>query len=176
MKYCLCKLSSNISKYGHCTALTEVLPFTQMTNLANLVNQKIMCISITIQIADTCLMTCLITHVDLIISPGCCGSAVDNAQSQPFMDCHALDEEANDCYNNNYNLPRGIITFLHQSLLVSVGETKYNVVLFQSAGARMELSLLLRNFSPGTGGWCPPSPGPPSSSAQPSPWAGAWGC
>ena len=46
----------------------------------------------------------------LIISPGCCGSAVDNAQSQQFMDCHALDEEANDCYNNNYNLPRGIPT------------------------------------------------------------------
>ena len=77
-------------------------------------------------------MTCLITHVDtvlystvlyctvhvsndvsdyLIISPGCCRSAVD-AQSQPFMDCHALDEEANDCYNNNYNLPRGIPTLV----------------------------------------------------------------
>ena len=135
-----------------------------------------MCISITIQIADTCIITCLITHVDLIISPGCCGSAVDNAQSQPFMDCHALDEEANDCYNNNYNLPRGNICTIVIVSCVLETFLKTNVVLFQSGGARMELSLLLRNFSPGTAAWCPPSPGPPSSSASPSPWAGAWGC
>ena len=40
----------------------------------------------------------------------------------------------------------------------------------------MALSVLLRGFSPGTAAWWPRTPGPPSWSAWPWQWAGAWGC
>ena len=49
-------------------------------------------------------------------------------------------------------------------------------ILMQFVGVPMALSVLLRGFSPGTAAWLPLTPGPPSWSAWPPRWAGAWGC